>query len=159
MDLKEIKRIIDLVENAKISSLAIENKDLKIEVKKELSGYADPRSYPIHSVPHQVVHAQLTPEQKSGDSTDQKVSEPKPDANLVAITSPMVGTFYLTPTPDADPYVKVGDKISPHQVVCIIEAMKIFNEIESEVAGVIEQICVENGSAVEYGQKLFLIKK
>ncbi|MGB9612932.1 MAG: acetyl-CoA carboxylase biotin carboxyl carrier protein, partial [Candidatus Margulisiibacteriota bacterium] len=75
-----------------------------------------------------------------------------------AITSPMVGTFYRAPSPDASPFVEVGDEVEPGKVVCIIEAMKLFNEIEAEVKGKVVKILVENGKPVEYGQKLFLIK-
>jgi len=83
----------------------------------------------------------------------------KEDDGLVAITSPMVGTFYRSPSPDSPPFVKEGDHISAGKVVCIIEAMKLFNEIESEVSGKIVKILAENTKTVEYGQKLMLVKK
>ena len=90
--------------------------------------------------------------------SEGKSSEsPKPD-KLVAITSPMVGTFYRAPAPDADPYVEVGDMVEVGQTVCIVEAMKLMNEIESEVRGRVVQIPVENSHPVEFGQKLFLIE-
>jgi acetyl-CoA carboxylase biotin carboxyl carrier protein len=89
----------------------------------------------------------------------EKPAVEKRDENTVAITSPMVGTFYLTPNPESPAYVKVGEHVNVNHVVCIIEAMKIFNEIESEVSGVVERICVENGTPVEYGQELFIIRK
>src|SRR3989339_660611 len=85
-----------------------------------------------------------------------KVNE---DDGLIAITSPMVGTFYRSPSPGSPSFVKVGDSVDPAKVVCIIEAMKLFNEIEAEVSGKIEKILVEDGQPVEYGQKLMLIKK
>ncbi len=78
--------------------------------------------------------------------------------NLVEVTAPMVGTFYRAPAPDAEPFVKEGDKVEVGQVLCIIEAMKLMNEIKSEVSGVVEKILVENGQPVEYGQVLFLIR-
>ena len=79
-------------------------------------------------------------------------------ANLHKITSPMVGTFYGSSSPEEDPYIKVGDKVSKDSIVCIVEAMKLFNEIEGEVSGEIVEILVENGQLVEYGQPLFLVK-
>lgn len=80
------------------------------------------------------------------------------DANLHKITSPMVGTFYSAPSPDSDPYVKAGDKVTQESVVCIVEAMKLMNELEAEVNGEIVEVLVENGQLVEYGQPLFLVK-
>ncbi|WP_078430274.1 acetyl-CoA carboxylase biotin carboxyl carrier protein [Alkalihalobacterium alkalinitrilicum] len=80
------------------------------------------------------------------------------DANLQKIVSPMVGTFYASPSPDADPYVKAGDKVTPDSVVCIVEAMKLMNELEAEISGEVVEVLVENGQLVEYGQPLFLVK-
>ncbi|OLO40593.1 acetyl-CoA carboxylase, biotin carboxyl carrier protein [Alkalihalophilus pseudofirmus] len=80
------------------------------------------------------------------------------DANLQKIVSPMVGTFYSAPSPDADPYVKAGDKITEDSVVCIVEAMKLMNELEAEISGEVVEVLVENGQLVEYGQPLFLVK-
>ncbi|MDE5412521.1 acetyl-CoA carboxylase biotin carboxyl carrier protein [Alkalihalobacterium chitinilyticum] len=80
------------------------------------------------------------------------------DANLHKITSPMVGTFYSAPSPDSDPYVKAGDKVTQESVVCIVEAMKLMNELEAEINGEIVEVLVENGQLVEYGQPLFLVK-
>lgn len=154
MDLKEIKRIIEMVEGANISSLAIEQDNLKIEIKKELPQPQTMMQVPIHPQVHAPIQQGL---QQQAEPT--KPVETKRDANLIAITSPMVGTFYTSPTPDSPTYVKVGDSISTNQVVCIIEAMKIFNEIESEISGVVEKICIENATPVEYGQELFLIRK
>src|SRR5690606_6025000 len=81
------------------------------------------------------------------------------DPSLHKITSPMVGTFYQAPSPDAAPYVKKGDKVTPETIVCIVEAMKLFNEIEAEVSGEIVEVLVEDGQLVEYGQPLFLVKE
>jgi acetyl-CoA carboxylase biotin carboxyl carrier protein len=80
------------------------------------------------------------------------------DVGLVAIESPMVGTFYAAPNPDSPPFVKPGTRVAPDSVVCLIEAMKVFNEIKAEKSGVVEQILVKNGQAVEFGQKLFLLR-
>lgn len=84
---------------------------------------------------------------------------PAADANYVDVTSPFVGTFYRSPSPDAPAFVDIGTEVKPGQTLCIVEAMKLMNEIEAEVGGTIVEICVQNGKAVEYGQKLFRIKK
>jgi acetyl-CoA carboxylase biotin carboxyl carrier protein len=88
----------------------------------------------------------------------EKAATPEKDSNLLEIRSPMIGTFYKSPNPDSDAFVQVGDKVSQGQTVCIIEAMKLFNEIESEVSGTIVEILVDNASPVEYDQPLFLVK-
>lgn len=145
MDLETIKKIIKIAEEADISGLTVEQGDLKIEVKREKQVVAAPA---VHSIPVPHAAAHTTAPQKDEE-----------DPNLLAITSPMVGTFYRAPSPDSSPFVEIGDKVEPGKVVCIIEAMKLFNEIESEVKGEVVKILVENGQPVEYGQKLYLVKK
>jgi len=147
MDLKQIKRIINLVESSKVTSLMIEQNGIKIEVKKE--------SVSVNGTP--MIQQVMSESPVKADPKAVKESETKDD-NCVAIQSPMVGTFYTTPNPESDPFVRVGDKISKGQVVCIVEAMKLFNEIESEVSGTVEKILVDNTTPVEYGQDLFLIR-
>lgn len=147
IDFDIVKKVIKLVEESGISSIAIEKGDFKVEVKKESS---------IHSIPIPIaqehIHAPSQTVEKGNDKSDK-------DEGLVAITSPMVGTFYRASSPDSPPYVEEGDEIEKGKVVCIIEAMKLFNEIESEVSGTVVKILVENGSPVEFGQKLMLVKK
>ncbi len=156
MDLKEIKRVIQMVEEAQISHLSLEMDGIKIEVKKELAsanGVTHHVMLPQHHVaPHIPQPETPLPSQPALPAI------PKADENCVAIKSQMVGTFYDTPKPGSPPFVKVGDSIKTGQVLCIIEAMKLFNEIESERAGVIEKVCVENGSPVEFGQDLFILR-
>jgi len=157
MDLKKIKNIINIVEEAKISSLSLEEDGFKIEIKKEFT----PANYQV-SLPQELQFQQRIISTTDSQATSQNKIEPavtKIADNLFAVKSPMVGTFYNTPNPDSPPYVRIGDTVKEGQVVCIIEAMKIFNEIETECSGVIEKICVESGTPVEYGQDLFLIKK
>ncbi len=156
MDLKKIKNIINIVETAKISSLSLEEEGFKIEIKKEFT----PTNYQV-SIPQEMTIQQpkVTTTIESSPSAKTDTDSNKIPDNLFAVKSPMVGTFYNTPNPDSPPYVKIGDTVKEGQVVCIIEAMKIFNEIESECAGIIEKICIENGTPVEYGQDLFLIRK
>lgn len=135
VDYNLIKKLIEIVKNEGISGIAIEENGIKYEIKREHGG---------------VVHV---PQPASAPKKEEE------DENLVAITSPMVGTFYAASSPDSPPFVKAGDSVTTGKVVCIIEAMKLFNEIESEVSGTIVKILTENGKPVEYGQKLMLVKK
>ncbi len=143
MDFEVLKKLIQLVKDEDISGVAIEEKGVKYEVRREKGGVI--ASHPLpHSAP---------------PSFPGKEEEKEQEEGLVAITSPMVGTFYRSPSPEAPPFVEAGDKVEPGKVVCIIEAMKLFNEIEAEVKGTVVRILADNGKPVEYGQKLFLIKK
>lgn len=153
MDLSQIKKIIQLVEKAQISHLSVEEDGLKVQVKKEFTGNTSvvlPQAMPMQ----QVVASQQAPV-----SATEPVADTSPSTEgLVEVRAEMVGTFYSAASPEAAPFVTVGDSIKTGQVICIIEAMKLFNEIESEVNGVIEKVCVENGSPVEFGQTLFLVR-
>lgn len=143
MDYEVIKKIIKIAEEADISGLSVEKGDFKVEVRRDL----------IHSLPPAVVqHPVAHVEAKVEKEKDHE------EEGLLAITSPMVGTFYLAASPDSPPYVEEGTDIEQGKVVCIIEAMKLFNEIEAEITGKVVKILVNNGSPVEYGQKLMLIK-
>jgi len=143
-----LKKLIDIVKKEDISGLAIEEEGVKYEIKRERGAVQA-----VHSVPA-VEHSASKKEEVKAKAKDEDKDE-----GLVAITSPMVGTFYRTPSPDSPPFVQEGDTVAAGKVVCIIEAMKLFNEIESEVSGKIVKILVENGKPVEYGQKLMLVKK
>ncbi len=148
MDFKELKKLVDLVENAGISHLSIDENGTKIEIKKEISSS---QTVTIPQVPMPVV-----PAATQVDSAEK----PKAlDENIIEIKAQMVGTFYSAASPDAAPFVKVGDKVSSGSVLCVIEAMKLFNEIECEHQGTIEEICVTNEQPVEFGQTLFLLRK
>jgi len=145
MDLDLVKKIIKIAEEADISGLAVEQAGFRVEVKRE--------KQVIAAVPQQnIVHQ---------SATSSAPSKPKQEEEegVTAITAPMVGTFYRSPSPDSSAYVEVGDRVEPGKTVCIIEAMKLFNEIESEIRGEVVKALVENGQPVEYGQKLFLIRK
>ncbi|OGC10060.1 acetyl-CoA carboxylase, biotin carboxyl carrier protein [candidate division WOR-1 bacterium RIFOXYC2_FULL_37_10] len=145
VDFDLLKKLIEMVKNEDISGITIEDKGTKYEIKRERGGVvmSNPPSLQTSNTP--VSHIQQ--------------STPDVDEDLLAITSPMVGTFYSAPSPDSPAFVKVGDNVNSGKVVCIVEAMKLFNEIESEVSGTIVKILVENGKPVEYGQKLMLVKK
>ncbi len=142
MDFETIKKIIKIAEESSITSLSVEKDDFKVEVKKG-GEHMIPVPMPAH---HSVAHAE-TVKKDEGE-----------EAGLSAIISPMVGTFYRAPSPDSPNYVETGHTVEKGKVVCIIEAMKLFNEIESEISGTVVKILVENGRPVEFGQKLMLIK-
>lgn len=146
MDFEVLKKLIQLVKDEDISGIAIEDKGIKYEVRRE-------KSQTVSS------HTPAVSAQTHAPSPAVEKQQEKEDDTLVAITSPMVGTFYRAPSPETPSFVNTGDEVEPGKVVCIIEAMKLFNEIESEVRGKIVKILVENGKPVEYGQKLFLVKK
>ncbi|MFC1771589.1 acetyl-CoA carboxylase biotin carboxyl carrier protein [Candidatus Margulisiibacteriota bacterium] len=159
MDLKEVKRLINMVEEAKITHFSIETDGTKIEIKKDFN-HSNPQAQTV-ILPSSGIQQAMQPTAMT-QSAEVQIQEPKEeqrDENLVAITAVMIGTFYLTPNPDAAPYVKIGSKINKGDTVCLIEAMKLFNEIKSDFSGTIEKIYVETGSPVEYGQELFLVRK
>jgi acetyl-CoA carboxylase biotin carboxyl carrier protein len=142
MDFDLVKKVIKIAEDADISGLAVQQGDFRVEVKREKGVYA----VPSHPAPHHQGPA-AAPVKKNEE-----------EEGVLAITAPMVGTFYRSPSPDSAPYIEIGDRVEPGKTVCIIEAMKLFNEIESEIKGEVTKILVENGQAVEYGQKLFLVR-
>lgn len=157
MDLKRIQRLVKLVEDASISHLSVEHEGMKIEVKKELSPTNSALSQLISSAPSVLPAAVEASVANSQAVTDAKTNDS--ESNLKPICAQMVGTFYQSSSPDSDPFVSVGKTISKGDVLCIIEAMKLFNEFESEWSGTIKKICVNNGDSVEFGQTLFLIEE
>ena len=150
MDIKKIKKLISLVETSQISALCIEEDNTKIEIKKEALNQ-------IHQTHIQPVQQTPLPIANEPEPT---ITTPKQEtnSNLIEIKSPMVGTYYSAANPESEPFVSVGKTIQTGNTICIIEAMKLFNEIESEVSGTIETICVNNGDSVEFGQVLFLVQ-
>tara|TARA_Y100001970_G_scaffold221109_1_gene271698 strand:+ start:571 stop:1035 length:465 start_codon:yes stop_codon:yes gene_type:complete len=153
MEYKELKKLVELVENAAITHLSIDENGTKIEIKKEIQ---ETNSVVL---PQPAVAAPIVQNTVQAPVETQETKEAPKNNNLIEIKAQMVGTFYHSANPDSPPFVKVGDTIKKGSIICIIEAMKLFNEIESEEEGVIEEICVANEAAVEYGQTLFLIKK
>jgi len=149
MNIKEIKEMINLMNENGLAELEVEKDDMRIRLKKTASGvvgFEAPVVYPV-------------PGGKSTGAKGQSMQEveEKDVAKTVEIKSPMVGTFYRAPNPEAPAYVEVGQVIEPGQVICIIEAMKLMNEIKSEIKGKILEILVDNAEPVEFGQSLFLI--
>jgi acetyl-CoA carboxylase biotin carboxyl carrier protein len=141
-----IDKLIQKVKDAEISGLAVEEGGVKYEVQRQVGGVPQ-----VSVGGHSVVVPSGAQEKEQGKEKEEE--------GTIAITSPMVGTFYRSPSPESPPFVEVGDEVESGKVVCIIEAMKLFNEIESEVRGKVAKVLVENGQPVEYGQKLILIKK
>ena len=139
-----VKKLIQMIKKEDISGLAVEEKGIKYEVRRDREGVISSS------------HSTVVPAASAGQPVAGAEAE---EEGLVAITSPMVGTFYRSPSPESPPFVETGDEVAPGKVVCIIEAMKLFNEIEAEVKGNVTKVLVENGQPVEYGQKLMLIKK
>ena len=156
MDIKEIQALIKFVSTAGVDEVEINQKDFKLLIKKNPAQFTTAQYTPapvaMRATPPQV--AISTP---VAAVPSAPVAEPKAD-NLITIKSPMVGTFYRTASPDSPVFVNVGDDVKLGTVVCIIEAMKLFNEIESEVTGKIVKILVDNASPVEYDQPLFLVE-
>ena len=147
-DLKRIKQLIEIMKENGLVEIEIKHDDDKIVLKR-----AQPQQV-FGGMPVMIPESGAT-FAGSGASSQLAAS---PQENLVEITSPIVGTFYATPSPDSEPYVDVGSTVNAHTVVCIIEAMKVMNEIKAEVDGTVVEVLVTNGQAVEYGQVLFRVK-
>jgi acetyl-CoA carboxylase biotin carboxyl carrier protein len=152
MDLNLIKKLIKLLETSTITDLEIEENDYRIKIAKKVRTYSsEDQSRIIHNLSsapdHSLIDVQV--DKKPGKEAEK---------NQHIILSPIVGTFYRAPAPDADSYIQVGDVVSPGSVLCIVEAMKLMNEIESDVSGKVIKILAENGKPVEFNQPLFLIQ-
>ena len=160
MDLKLVKNIINLISDSDVDEVSIEEGDFKIKVKKRSDNAMQTVQYqmPPQQHPSTTPAAQSAPSQPTTTPPSQG-SEPDNKPDGIVVKSPIVGTFYESASPDSDPYVKVGDKVKEGQTLCIVEAMKIMNEIESEFSGTIQEIIATNGSPVEFDQPLFIIKK
>jgi acetyl-CoA carboxylase biotin carboxyl carrier protein len=155
-NLKDIEQLIDLLVAREISEFEMEQDGLRLRVKRGLSYEPSPGSAFLPS--HYTASAGTSSSPPSAALAAADSSSAEPAEDLYIIKSPIVGTFYNAPSPNAPPFVKLGDVVQAGQVLCIIEAMKLMNDIESEVAGEILRIYVENGQPVEYGQSLFAIK-
>jgi acetyl-CoA carboxylase biotin carboxyl carrier protein len=149
MDLRKLKKLIDLVQESGISELEVTEGEEKVRIAKQMT--AAPMAHQVYAAAP-VAHAAAP----AAAPVAAAASEPAlPDGHVVK--SPMVGTFYRASSPDAKPFVEVGDSVKQGQTLCIIEAMKLLNEIESDASGVIKAILVENGQPVEFGEPLFVI--
>ncbi|NHC40026.1 acetyl-CoA carboxylase biotin carboxyl carrier protein [Bacillus sp. MM2020_1] len=167
LKVQEIRELIKLVDQSSIDEFVYENEGSKIKMKKNVAATYVSQ---LNTVP-QEVETVLTPQPVLTTATPsvtiQELKQELQEAetanqadttNLHKIVSPMVGTFYASPTPDADAYVKIGSTVTKDSIVCIVEAMKLFNEIEAEINGEIVEVLAKSGQLVEYGQPLFLVK-
>jgi len=160
MDLKLIKNLLSMISDSDVNEVSIEEGDFKIKIKKQ-GEVTQPREQVYYTPqPQQAPQpAQTTAAAPSSPSaTEQVSSEEKPSSNGITIKSPIVGTYYSKPSPDAKPFVSVGDTVKKGDVLCIVEAMKIMNEIESEHDGKITKILVQDSQPVEFDQPLFIIE-
>ena len=162
MDLRHLKRLLEIFDSSDVTELQIEEDGTKLKMTKHKKDRLTSGS------PQQVV--QVVPEQQSVPVSTTLVETPAAttapeevptteeqyDAGLIKVLSPIVGSFYRAPSPESDPFVEIGTRVKPGQTLCIVEAMKLMNEIESELSGTIEKILIENGQPVEYNQELFL---
>ena len=149
MDIKDIKAIIDLMKKNSITEFELERQDSKIRLKRGLNGGAPAAQY------DEPMPAGLPAGGPSAIAMPPSAAPPAAATGEGEVKSPMIGTFYRAPSPEAASYVEVGTEINPDTVVCIIEAMKVMNEIKAEVKGVVTQVLVENAKPVEFGQPLF----
>ncbi|ATH60007.1 MULTISPECIES: acetyl-CoA carboxylase biotin carboxyl carrier protein [Staphylococcus] len=157
MNFKEIKELIEILDQSSLTEINIEDKGNIVNLKKEKE--TEIITPQVSQQPMQQVAPQqaVTPIQSTSESSEEGSAAQEND-NLETINAPMVGTFYKSPSPEESPYVQVGDAVSNESTVCILEAMKLFNEIQAEVTGEIAEILVEDGQMVEYGQPLFKVK-
>jgi len=153
MDINLIKKLIKIVEQSEVTEFSVQEGELKIKISKN----APQTSVQYQTIPAEVVRPAVF-QTAAAEIKIPTATEPV-KSNHHEIRSPIVGTFYRSPSPDADEYVKVGDSVSQGSVLCIVEAMKLMNEIESDCSGKIIKILVENGTPVEYNQPLFLVEK
>lgn len=151
MDLRKLKTLIDLVSESGVAELEITEGEDRVRIVNR-NGAA-----PVQ-VHQPVTVAQPMPVPVPAPEVAPAPAPTAPQQTGTPLTSPMVGTFYRTPSPGADPFVKVGDTVKKGQVVCIIEAMKLLNEVEADMDGTVKEVCVENGQPVEFGQSLFIIE-
>jgi len=149
-DMDELRELADLFDERGLTEFEFENENIRVRLSKMAA-------MPVQFAPP--VASNLTAPQTTGIAAPEEIASTAPASDLFKITSPIVGTFYRSPSPEKDPYVSEGSKVSPETVVCIVEAMKLMNEIQAETSGEVVEIYVENGQPVEFGQPLFGIRK
>jgi acetyl-CoA carboxylase biotin carboxyl carrier protein len=155
VELKDIKAIIDLMRKNGLSEFELERQDFKIKLKRAVTATAVPAEEPVAlAYPAPLAPASAPALPAPGNATAPMAAVPA----LLEIKSPMIGTFYRAPSPDSPDYVEIGSEVTPETVVCLIEAMKVMNEIKAEARGVVTHILVDNAKPVEFGQPLFRIR-
>ena len=158
MDLKEIKAVIDLMTRNGLSEFELEKGDFKLRVKRGPSGEWITSTAPVTAAPAVVHHAPVAAIPATSSAPVAASTPAASAAGTASIVSPMVGTFYTSPSPDSPPFVSVGQQVEEDTVVCIIEAMKVMNEIKAETRGVIVEVLAQNGKPVEFGKPLFAVR-
>ncbi|VXC12016.1 acetyl-CoA carboxylase subunit (biotin carboxyl carrier subunit) [Bacillus sp. 349Y] len=162
LKIQEIREIIKLVDQSSVDEFTYEHEGSKIKLKKnavqQVQAVQEVREPAVQAIQQAPATAAPAPKQEAPAAEAPAAEAPADQSNLHTITSPMVGTFYQSSSPESGAYVKLGSKVDENSVVCIVEAMKLFNEIEAEVKGEIAEILVKDGQLVEYGQPLFLVK-
>jgi acetyl-CoA carboxylase biotin carboxyl carrier protein len=158
MNIKEIQDLIKFVSKSGVSEVEIEQKDFKITIKTPVGGSPIAAMAPMAPVAMQMPVAAPVAAPAPVAAAPAPAAAPANDSHLIEIKSPMIGTFYRSAGPDKPPFVEVGQSIKPGDKVCIIEAMKLFNEIESEISGTIVKVLVNDSSPIEYDQPLFLVE-
>lgn len=158
MKTSEIRDLIDFISKTGLNEVNIETKELKLHVKREPDQKILKSSAPMLAAPVASTQMASAPAIAQPVAKTEKAPEAAPGKKTIEIRSPMIGTFYRSANPDSPPFVSVGDKVTKGQTVCIIEAMKLFNEIESEFTGTIVKAMLENASPVEYDQVLFVVE-
>ncbi len=157
IDIRKLKELVKLMVENDLSELDLRDKEETVLIKRGAQGVPVVGS-PIVQMGTPTPVSNGAPSETPEQTPPVAPQDDTGDDGLVSIDSPMVGTFYTSPNPDAEPFVKVGDQVTPDTVVCIIEAMKVFNEIKAECSGTVARVLVGNGESVEFGQKLFLVK-
>lgn len=155
MDLKDIKQVIDLMKKAELTEFDLEKENFKLHLSRKGEEVA-PQI--IHAAPVAAAPVAAAPAAAPAGAAPAPAAAPVEEKGISLIKSPMVGTFYRAPSPESPVFAEIGTKVSADSVVCIIEAMKVMNEIQSEISGTITEVLVENGDAIEYGQPLFKVK-
>jgi len=153
LDLKDIKQVIDLMKRAELTEFDLEKEGFKLHLRRKEK---DAVPQIIQAAP--VVAAPVAAAAAASEAKPAAASAPVEEKGIELIKSPMVGTFYRAPSPESPVFAEVGTKVTAESVVCIIEAMKVMNEIQSEISGTITEVLVENGDAIEFGQPLFKVK-
>ncbi|MCY7375477.1 MAG: acetyl-CoA carboxylase biotin carboxyl carrier protein [Pyrinomonadaceae bacterium] len=162
LNMDELRELANLVNENGFTDFEFENANIRVRLSKNPAPQyiqAMPQSAPSFAAPVSTQIQNTAPPNNAESQSETTSAEPTTDADLHIITSPIVGTFYRSPSPDKESYIKEGSNVSPDTIVCIVEAMKLMNEIEAEVSGEVVKIYVENGQPVEFGQPLFGIKK
>jgi len=155
IDIRKLKELVRLMVENELSELDLRDEQETVTIKR---GHQGPAYITAPNMGQMAMPAAPAARPAGDDASDNGSADTGEDALLVAIESPMVGTFYSRANPDSDSFVKIGAGIGPDTVVCLVEAMKVFNEIKAETSGTIEKILVKDGDSVEFGQKLFLVR-